>query len=252
MTELFDFTNAGYQHATQNFMNRYFNKIDGAWDKKPRIAYLSIDFLRAVKPLSATIALELWLTDYIDKVKTMTALNRGDVAREHYILDFCGGRAKYAYYLIEKLNPIQMTNSDDVNFNEAVDIKNMMHSGLFFNSNVEQSIRHEKLDGQSIYRELQNDLDNLPVALAQALPRTDDDSEQVDRLHFLRVPLKLLYASESKSAIINNFNKITPQVRDQLWAEALYMYREEQKDVYYIDGNGNTITDFSDPAILYD
>lgn len=251
MTELYNFAATGYQPATQNYMNRYFDSVAGTWDGKPRIAYLSIDFLRAVKPLTATTALEMWMTDYIDKVKTMTVMNAGKVKREHYVLDYCGGRAKYAYYLLAKLNPIKSDNHNNVNFNDVVDIKAMRHEGMFFNSDVRESIRHTNMDSQSIFRELQNDLDNMPVALMQALQR-NDDSEQVDRLHFLRVPLKLLYASESKSAIINNFNKITPAVRDQIWAEALYMYEEEKKDIYYIDSQGNLITDFSDPSILYD
>ena len=252
MTELYNFATAGYQPATQNFIRRYFESVDGKWDGKPRLAYLLPHFMRASRPFDAALALELWTTGYIDQVLNMNTFNQGKVKKEHYVLDFNGKNADFCYYLVEKLNPIiQEDKTRVLNYNAQLSIKSMLHNGLVFDNKPDVSKQYASLDQLNIYDEMTNCLDNMPIAIARAV-KVPEVSHHVGRIHFLSVDIDLTYKLGNRNALIDNFNKITGEVRDQLWAEALYMYKEEQKDVYYIDGNGNTITDFSDPAILYD
>lgn len=241
---------AGYKPATQNFTRNYFNKVRGTWDGQPRIAYLLPHFLGATKPLEAAWRLEVWMIDYIDKVYTMNTFNHGKIARTHYILDVAGANAGFAMDFINHLNPVTRQNKTPIDFNSQFNIEDLARYGLVVNKQPDVSASYAQASQLDVYDEMTNVLDNLPVALVRCLKKPEKGYTH-GRLTFLPVNINLTYKIGHKDAITKNMDRITPEIRDQLWAEALYMYDDQKNDEYYYQ-DGYLVTSQSDPAILYD
>ena len=247
--ELLTFS-AGYQPTTQDQTKRYFDKVRGTWDGKPRIAYLLPHFMRASSPLTAAWRLSIWMIDYIDKVYTMNTFNHGRIAREHYVLQFCGRNAGFALNLMNQLNPItKQKTAMPINFNSQFYINDLVRLGIITNVRPSVSLSNANSVGLNIYDEMTNFLDNLPVALVQC-QKTHMKSDQKGRLDFLNININLTYKRGHDDDIAKNMLRIDSKVRDQLWAEAVYMYDDQKRDEYY-SSDGYLVSEQSNPEILY-
>lgn len=242
---------AGYQPITQDQTKRYFDKVRGTWDGNPRIAYLLPHFMRATNPLEAAWRLSIWMIDYIDRTYTMSIFNHGCIAREHYVLQFCGRNAGFALNFMNQLNPItKQKTAIPVNFNSQFYINDLVRLGIITNVRPLVSLSNANSVGLDIYDEMTNFLDNLPVALVQC-QKNNMKSEQKRRLDFLNVNIDLTYKRGHDDDIAKNMLRIDSKVRDQIWAEAVYMYDDQKHDEYYTR-DGYLVNSQSDPAVLYD
>lgn len=242
MAELIEFS-SGYKVATRDYMRRYFNKLKGKWDGTPRVAYLLPHFMRAPSPFTAAWRFSLWLTDYVDTIY------RGPSQKEHYVLDFTGFYADTMVLMMKQLNPMKRAHQGCVDYNAKFYADIGVSDGILTDTVAEWSEDYAKDEKLSIDDEMLNLLDNLPIAIVRAVNQ-DLPSRKNGRLTHLTIATRNEYGRGKKRALQKNMKRIDESVRDQIWAEAVYMYLD-QLDDHYATIDGYTVDADMNPAILY-
>ena len=243
MTELITF-NQGYKIATQNYMRRYFDSLRNAWDGKPRIQYLLPHFMRTPQPFEAAWRFSAWLTDYVDTVYN------GAREKEHYVLDFTGYDSNTMVLMMKQLNPIKRVNIGYVQYNSKYFADIAADNGILTDTNPTVSEEYAKDENIAIDDEMLNLLDHLPVAIARAVKQCQA-SYRNGRLTHLTIKTNNDYGRGKKRALQNNMKRITDDVRNQIWAEAVYLYFDQLNDHVSIV-SGYAVDADMDPTILYD
>lgn len=242
MTELISFAQ-GYKPATRNYMRRYFDSLKGEWDGQPRIQYLLPHFMRSPSPFLAAWRFSLWLTDYVDTIYN------GASTKDHYVVDFVGEDANTMVLMMKQLNPLGRGNIGGVNYNSKYFADMAVSDGILTDTYIRESEGYAKDDKLNIDDEMLNILDNLPVAIIRAT-RQPCKSYRYKNLIHLFIDSNNNYSRGQKRKLQKNMKRIDESVRDQIWAEAVYMYFDQLNDHTAIV-NGYAVDADMDPSILY-
>lgn len=233
----------GYKVATSNYMRRYFNGLKGKWDGRTRVQYLLPHYMKTPSPFSAAWRFAEWMVDYIETIYN------GQQKKTHCILDFTGYNASTMVLLMKQLNPIGRVNTGGVEYTSQYYADIAADNGILTDTDPDFFKGIAKDYNINADEAMLNLLDNLPIAIVRAV-KNDVRSSQNGRLVHLTIATRNRYGSGQKKALQRYMKTITHAVRDQIWAEAVNMYFDQQDDHYAIV-NGYLVDTVSNPEILY-